>query len=156
MAGQAGTLALDGGDVRMGSNAGIGTGPEAEITRPATRKLHDPSITMEEYMHYAFITRADTRHEVADGGNSYTFGKPNFLRKKADPSVAITRDPLEEKSGGTLAAERSSPPISTFDIGDEEYVQASRAVRTATWGAVFYLITTDILGPFSTAYVACC
>jgi len=37
-----------------------------------------------------------------------------------------------------------------YKITDEEYVQASRAVRTATWGAVSYLITTDILWPFST------
>lgn len=34
-------------------------------------------------------------------------------------------------------------------VTDEEWVQASRALRTATWGAVFYLITTDILGPYS-------
>ena len=35
-------------------------------------------------------------------------------------------------------------------VSDDEYVTASRAARSATWGAVFYLITTDILGPFST------
>jgi hypothetical protein len=34
-------------------------------------------------------------------------------------------------------------------VAEEEWVQASRALRTATWGAVFYLITTDILGPYS-------
>ncbi|KAI4251757.1 MAG: hypothetical protein L6R42_008242 [Xanthoria sp. 1 TBL-2021] len=33
-----------------------------------------------------------------------------------------------------------------------ERLQASRALRTATWGAVFYLITTDILGPYTTAW----
>jgi len=41
-----------------------------------------------------------------------------------------------------------------YKITDEEYVQASRAVRTATWGAVSYLITTDILWPFSTPQVS--
>ncbi len=159
MAGQMGTLALDGGDVRMGSTAGIGTGPEAEISRRVARKLHDPSITMEEYMHYASITRADIQHEAASGANTYSFGRlnfPGFSTKNGSPPAAITRDPpfVDEKSGGIVGAEGSSPPISTFAIADEEYVHASRAVRTATWGAVFYLITTDILGPFSTAYVA--
>ena len=151
MAGQMGTLALDGGDVRMGSTAGIGDG---EITRSIARKLHDPSITMEEYMHYASITRADTQHEASHGDNSYTFGKPSFLKKKRTPSAAITRDvPVtDEKSGGVVGTDGSLPPISTFAIADEEYVLASRAVRTATWGAVFYLITTDILGPFTTAW----
>ena len=159
MAGQTGTLTLDGGDVRMGSTAGVGTGPDTEISRPVARKLRDPSITMEEYMHYASITRADSQHEAAFGANTYSFGKlsfPGFSKKNEPPSAAITRDPqvVDEKSGGGVAAESSSPPISTFAIADEEYVHASRAVRTATWGAVFYLITTDILGPFTTAYVA--
>ena len=151
MAGQMGTLALDGGDVRMGSTAGIGN---VEVTRPVARKLHDPSITMEEYMHYASITRADTQHEASHGANSYTFGKPSFLKKKGAPSPAITRDiqVTDEKSAEVVSGEASSPPVSTFAIADEEYVHASRAVRTATWGAVFYLITTDILGPFSTAW----
>lgn len=40
-------------------------------------------------------------------------------------------------------------PASTGYPTDEEWFQASRAMRTATWGAVFYLITTDILGPYS-------
>ncbi len=150
-----GTLALDGGDVRMDSVAGIGTDPDAEVSRPATRKLHDPSITLEEYMHYASITRADKQHEAALGDNSYSFGRPSFLKKKGSPSVAITSEPhvVDEKPGGVVGA-GGSPPISSFAVEDEEYTQASRAVRTATWGAVFYLITTDILGPFSTAYVA--
>jgi hypothetical protein len=37
-------------------------------------------------------------------------------------------------------------------ITDEEWTNASRALRTATRGAIFYLITTDILGPFGLGY----
>lgn len=33
-------------------------------------------------------------------------------------------------------------------ISDTEWTNANRAFRTATWAACFYLITTDILGPF--------
>jgi hypothetical protein len=44
---------------------------------------------------------------------------------------------------------KSSPPGYTLGVSDDEWTNASRAGRTATWGAVFYLITTDILGPFS-------
>jgi len=54
-------------------------------------------------------------------------------------------DSANEKTG----EKRTFEPI---PISDEEWVTASRAARTATWGAVFYLITTDILGPFSTGY----
>lgn len=158
MSGQMGSLALDGGDVRTGSTAGVGTGPEAGNSRPVARKLHDPSITMEEYMHYASITRADTQHEAAHGENTFAFGKPSLLNKKNTSSAPVTSEPhaVDEKSGGAAGAASTSPAISTFAIADEEYIQASRAVRTATWGAVFYLITTDILGPFTTAYVAHC
>jgi amino acid permease len=37
-------------------------------------------------------------------------------------------------------------------ISDEEWANASRALRSATRGAAFYLITTDILGPFGLPY----
>lgn len=35
-------------------------------------------------------------------------------------------------------------------IPDEEWRTAARALRTASWGTIFYLITTDILGWGST------
>ena len=39
-----------------------------------------------------------------------------------------------------------------MSITDVEWTNASRAFRTATWAACFYLITTDILGPFGIGY----
>lgn len=160
MAGQLGALNLDGGDVRMGSNAGMGIGADAEITRSRQQKLHDPNVTFEEYIHYASITRADTRHEASQGANTYTFSKPKSLNpfsfRKAEE--AYSQDPRalpqqfnEKGSPITSGSGDESPGGSPYVITDEEYIQASRAVRTAAWGAVFYLITTDILGPFSTA-----
>jgi hypothetical protein len=37
-------------------------------------------------------------------------------------------------------------------ISDEEWMTAQRALRQASGAACFYLITTDILGPFGLAY----
>jgi hypothetical protein len=34
-------------------------------------------------------------------------------------------------------------------VSDAEWHHASRALRTASWSAVFFLITTDVLGPYS-------
>ena len=140
---------LDGGDPRMGSAAGLGFGEASEISRPVQQKLHDPSITIEEYMHYAAITRADDRNVVSTHTDSAMsvagFKSINPFAKKAQPAVATTTE-LNEK------ATVDSSPDGRFVITEEEYIQASRAVRTATWGAVFFLITTDILGPFSTAW----
>ena len=35
---------------------------------------------------------------------------------------------------------------------NDEMLNARRALRTASWAAIFYLITTDILGPFNAPY----
>ena len=144
-----GAMNLDGGDARMGSSAGLGFGEAAEITRPAIRKLHDPSVTIEEYMHYAAITRADDRNHIDTHTDDVLkvagFKSLNPFAKKREPAVATTTE-LSDK------ATAESSPDGRFVITEEEYIQASRAVRTATWGAVFFLITTDILGPFSTAW----
>jgi hypothetical protein len=35
---------------------------------------------------------------------------------------------------------------------EEERANASRALRLASWASVFYLITTDILGPFNAPF----
>lgn len=54
------------------------------------------------------------------------------------------------KSQGGVVKEKSAS--SDAVISDEEWTNASRALRTATRGAAFYLITTDILGPFGLPY----
>ena len=141
---------MDGGDPRMNSSAGLGFGVASEVTRPAVRKLHDPSITFEEYMHYAAITRADDRNITGpntDNALSVAGLKSmNPFAKKEEPINERVTQMHDEKETAT-----SSPDRQPYTITEEEYIQASRAVRTATWGAVFFLITTDILGPFSTA-----
>lgn len=144
-----GGMNLDGGDPRMGSSAGLGFGEASAISRSAIQKLHDPSISFEEYMHYAAITRSDDRN--VDAPHTDTALKIAGLKslnpfaKKREPAVATTTE-LNEKATAEF------PPVGRYIITEEEYTQASRAVRTATWGAVFFLITTDILGPWTTAW----
>ena len=45
-----------------------------------------------------------------------------------------------------------SVPDRRASVTEEEWTNASRAIRTATAGAIFFLITTDILGPFGLPY----
>lgn len=113
-------LALDGGDPRL-HHGGVNVGA---YTRPQDRKLHDRNVTFEEYHHYAKLTRAEQ-----DAGLS------------ADPAVSPSRN-TSEKSSHDLS------PDNHARVNDEEWITASRAIRTASWLAVFYLITTDILGPY--------
>lgn len=44
-------------------------------------------------------------------------------------------------------------PSTNSVVQEEEWKTAARAMRTASWGTIFYLITTDILGWGSTPYV---
>jgi hypothetical protein len=54
-----------------------------------------------------------------------------------------------EKHGAEInATVNLAKPENRDQITAEEWTNASRALRTATKSAIFYLITTDILGPF--------
>ena len=153
------------------------------------RKLHDPSIPIEEYMYWAKVTRADEERLYGPNsgfksvGGRERFFKEKILRKKLPETSATStgHDDVQPRlsvsaQGQGLGARESFSgqemvDNKTLDIGtpdekssdaeragnmivisDDEWIRASRAARTATWGAIFYLITTDILGPFSTGY----
>ena len=68
---------------------------------------------------------------------------------------------MEEVSGTASPSEKNeasnemnlSKEDARIDISDVEWTNANRAFRTATVAACFYLITTDILGPFGVGYV---
>jgi len=144
------------GDPRMSvSGPGI-----AQLPTPALRNLHDPSVTIEEYFYWAKITRAQQRDIPtlkAPARKFLSFGK----RDAVSPTIAGS-DPTksEHSAEGVDAATNektrdSEAPVTSRPaaVTAEEWIQASRAARTATWGSIFYLITTDVLGPYSVPYV---
>ena len=139
------------------------------------KSLHDNNVSFEEYMHYAKISRDEETRLYGPGsdfqhgpGAVKSFYMKNVLRRnsevRVDPArrLSITEAVMGGKDsnlGMTSDQKDVSPDGSAkgatgdrWEITDQEWVNASRAARTATWGAVFYLITTDILGPFSTGW----
>lgn len=126
-------------DNGKGYDSGSGT-----AIHPQQRRLHDPDVSFQEYVHYACLTRQeqDSLPKPQHGKNFLAYLIPN----------------LQKLETGMLEASHTTVDINTSDreqrktISDEEWVNASRALRTATAGAVFYLITTDILGPFGLPY----
>ncbi|KAF8435462.1 transmembrane amino acid transporter protein-domain-containing protein [Boletus edulis BED1] len=97
----------------------------------------------ETYLFYAQEQRdkeaAEARkegHHPPTGWLSELFGLNRFT-----DTASVVSD--EKKAVSDEAAIGVSPA---------EYRAASSALRTATWGAIFYLITTDILGPYSAPY----
>ncbi|KAJ2983586.1 hypothetical protein NUW58_g6224 [Xylaria curta] len=101
---------------------------------PSQRQIHDSSVTFEEYHFYAQRTREEQRlHE-----------SPQWQWR----TVFSSKKTTDTSEGGRDHNRASDSRVVT----DEEWANASRAFRTASWGAVFFLITTDVLGPFAVPY----
>lgn len=112
---------------------------------PQRRKLHDSSVTFEEYFYYAQRTRAE--EDAQPKPKSERSWTSILFPSKSDGGVRQVESHGEGHKGKNLADPRVRATVS-----DEEWTNASRALRTATRGAIFYLITTDILGPFGLPY----
>lgn len=140
-----GNLALDGGDPRLNGTEGefAGQGIVAYI-RPQMRALHDPNVSFEEYYYYAKQTRAIEDAHIVPKSETRGFLSTMIPRKGAGNG--------EKRQPSLVPNVNISDPTRRATVTDEEWINASRAVRTATAGAVFYLITTDILGPFGLPY----
>ena len=131
-----------------------------EGTRPID--LHNPDVSFEEYMYYASITReeekvANDEYVRLQGPKSVKsvllgrFSKGHHATQSPPPPPA-TDSPANEKEIGLGEKSREIAP-NGMQVTPAEWKNASRALRTCGWGSIFYLITTDILGPFSTPSV---
>ncbi|MCJ1333212.1 hypothetical protein MMC10_009906 [Thelotrema lepadinum] len=109
---------------------------QSTYIRPRERKLHDPDVTLEEYHFYAQKTRAE---------------QDSLEAPKTQWNKFFSRKPKASADRGT-EINPTTPKVNAFEISDEEWTNASRAFRTASAGACFYLITTDILGPFAVPF----
>lgn len=146
---QLSSLALDGGDPRLHNKERekidiLAATDVNNSIRPQHRKLHDSSVTFEEYHYYAQQTRAE---EDSFGGRE-TGWLSIVFPSKSDGGVQQTT----ANGGKDASTINYSNRATRMTITDDEWTNASRALRTATRGAIFYLITTDILGPFGLPY----
>lgn len=138
-------VAMD--DSSSGKHAGdvpttFGTGQAVSTyIKPQARAVHDASVTFEEYYFYAQRTREEEKTLESPVLN----WREVVLRKKA----AHPELPANEVH---LNANDFANRDHRAEITDEEWTNASRAYRTASWGACFYLITTDILGPYGVGF----
>jgi hypothetical protein len=142
-------IAADGGDPRINNPVLMGEGP----IPPSNRLLHDPKVSFYEYFYYAAQTRAE--EEETFRANPPTTGllQVLFPTKSAGGVTPLATSPgeLAEKNGSEDKGDtekKVGEPAQRIEISDAEWTNASRAIRTASGSACFYLITTDILGPF--------
>lgn len=107
---------------------------------------NDSSITFEEFIYWAERTRADE-----------ALANKAMLDKRGPRTVKNTLKSRFSKGHHTDPATSVADVYSSDEeiitgVSEKEWKQASRAIRTASWGSIFYLITTDVLGPFSTPW----
>jgi hypothetical protein len=120
----------------------------------------DPTVTYEEYTYWAKIEREMEVEEnkvfQAEHGSPLkesirnVFSKEGRKKTKAEQEARLaTLQSLNEKQpGGVVTTDGDSdrPAESALKVSDAEWRNAARALRTASWGQMFFLITTDILG----------
>lgn len=128
-------------------------------------------ISVAEYMHYASITRA--REKVAneeflrERGSTTLKGRIQDLFKakrmgsqSQEPASVDTMDPHHSTSEKHPTTQKDHSVVQTLALDSagaiavpapaDELRNANRALRTAGWGSVFYLIMLDIMGPSGT------
>ena len=113
----------------------------------------DPTVTYEEYVYWAKIEREMEMEEnktfQAEHGSPLlnsiknAFSKEGRQKAKADKQARLqTLATVGEKQPDS----ESTPENESLKVSDAEWRTAARALRTASWGQMFFLITTDILG----------
>ena len=98
--------------------------------KPQARKLHDENVTFEEYHYYALRTREEEKHLESPKLNWMAL----LNRKKPEHEVASQEDPNLGAAHHHTELNYSSKE-QRIQISDEEWRNASRAFRTASWGA---------------------
>lgn len=129
---------------------------QAQLPIQTPHKIHDPNVSFEEYLHFAQETRAwennSANTAILSGPTRPKAAFRHHFGLKEKTDYTTTEDPSIDN---VVAIDKVSVakdteidhPVPSI-ISDDEWETAARAGRTATWGAVFFLLTTDILGPF--------
>jgi hypothetical protein len=161
-------LGVDADEIRKMSMAGTHPGVRQRLWGLEARL--DPTVTFEEFTYWAKVEREMekeeyNRYKSVTGGQGFVGMIKNYFTSNAydDAKTRDTSRAIEDTDQGNNWSEKKAPdaeegavtpiaPASTHDF-DAEWRQAARALRTAGWGTIFYLITTDILGWGQTPYV---
>ena len=99
-------------------------------------------VVFEDYLFYAALQRQEEdvlSRQTSSRGSDTTF-RDNEKKNWFSGVMAATDAKVDS----------SELPAMTED--EVERANASRALRITSWASAFYLITTDVLGPFSAPY----
>lgn len=121
----------------------------------------DASVSFEEYEYWAKIERADemerNRQYIEKRGpltvskvlkNRFSHGIHSEQKKEREDAARRLQEASEGSEKDAAQARHTE-----LTVTDEEWRVAARALKTTSWGTLFFLITTDILGWGSCPYV---
>jgi hypothetical protein len=101
----------------------------------------------EDYLYFAALQRlaeeTTATNIPADEAKEQPQGKGNWLTRLTDHKGQNVNVDVRRVE---------NPPVPPPTVDELERENTSRALRLASWSTVFYLITTDILGPFNAPY----
>lgn len=103
--------------------------------------------TIESYIWWAARSREFEKNMPGDSLYTQLVGLVKGKKSHQDPTSQNADSPSRELSDADHS-QTSAVQEDRYGVTEAEWEQAQRAVRTATWGSMFYLITTDILGPW--------
>lgn len=96
--------------------------PSTTLIKPQAREPYDPTVTFEEYHYYAKKTRHEELSLEAPVLNVRELLRGRCAGHAEASAVTLTEDDFKDR-------ERR------LTITDEEWTNASRSVRSASWGA---------------------
>ena len=96
---------------------------QSTYIKPQARLLHDPAVTFEEYQYYAWRTREEEKHL-----ESPRLRWRQILHPKSNKET--TQDDAE--ADRTVSQANFANKGDRLQITDEEWTNASRAMRTAS------------------------
>ncbi|KAJ4305796.1 hypothetical protein N0V90_001328 [Kalmusia sp. IMI 367209] len=135
----------------------IGKGPrgsadftQATVPHPHANFYNDAAIQFEEYHYWAKRSREyEKTIETKGVGIFGIFQRNTNSKNRHERSTDGQTEGSQEKDKKAVPPNDAAVVDGRYDVADSEWENAQRAMRTATWGSIFYLITTDILGPYN-------
>ncbi|OQE44628.1 hypothetical protein PENCOP_c002G07913 [Penicillium coprophilum] len=103
----------------------------------------DSTITFENYAYWAKRSR-EVEKNISTDDAGFAYWRKRLFRKSEAP---VQNSSAVAESSAKHTSTTNDSTADGWGITETEWEQAQRAGRTATWGSIFYLITTDILGP---------
>ena len=126
----------------LGGKAIDGSEKVEHDSRSVFSDPRDKRVEFEDYLYFAAIQRREEDLAILPPSELRNSEKSNWFSRLSEhkgPNVNVK----------VHDTDNAAPPPTADELEREN---ASRALRLASWASVFYLITTDILGPFNAPF----